>query len=411
MEAFDYEYDRAAEEFLNRQDAGTLLPRCHALFIDEAQDMGPNTLRLLLSLVEQSDEEDTNSRSAHIFFDNAQNIYGRKTPKWSDFGLDMRGRSTIMRESFRSTNPITELAVNVLHRLSPAVDLHDHKELVSLGLIERTDRNGQEWLRVRYNQVHGPKPFFQRFENRDAELTAIGNHLTHLIMKENVVPADICLIYNGKSVVRALEAKLAPKLQQIGVELSVQTSRPFERQRNTLVVTTSHSYKGYDAEVVLIPCAEEYTTQDGQVLAANLYVAMTRARSVLGIYSVNRSDPATRRLNETIQMCVDILNSPPVIDSDVRPLDDFDELLGQIGPEHRKWLQSLWDDFRIRQEPILDTDGKLIAEPLFWFVQDGRRIACFPAEQQPINDNLAKHGIRRLEIGQHLLGGLFRDEI
>lgn len=402
MEAFDFEYDRAAEEFLNRQDVDALLPRCQALFLDEAQDMGPNTLRLLLSLVEQSNQDDTNSRSAHIFFDNAQNIYGRRTPKWSDFGLDMRGRSTIMRESFRSTNPITELAVNVLHRLSPAGDLHDHKELVSLGLLKRTNRNGQEWLQALFNQVHGPKPFFQRFENRDAELTAIGNHLTHLITKDGVSPADICLIYNGKTAVRMLETKLAPRLSHIGVELSVQTNRPFERQPNTLIVTTSHSYKGYDAEIVLIPCADQYTTQEGQVLAANLYVAMTRARSVLGIYSLVEGNPASQRINEAVESCIAILNSPAAVASETSPQDDFDDLLERIGPQHRKWLQSLWNEFSVVQEPVCDTDGTVVAQPLFWLERDGRRYACFlPGEQPPeIDKILAQYGIGKLELGQ-----------
>jgi hypothetical protein len=316
MDAFEFEYDRAAEEFLNRQEEAAILPRCQALFIDEAQDMGPHTLRLLLSLVEQSNQEDRNSRSAHIFFDNAQNIYGQKTPKWSEFGLDMRGRSTIMRESFRSTQPISELAVNLLHRLAPESDLHDHKELIGLGLIERTERGGEEWLRVRFNQVQGPKPFFQRFNSRDAEMTALGNHITHLISKEGVSPSDICLIYNGKSVVRLLETKLAPRLAAIGVELSVQTNRPFERQPNTLLATTSHSYKGYDSEVVLIPCADQYTTRDGQILSANLYVAMTRARSLLGIYALNRSDASARTLNDALDHCIAALYTPPLIDSE-----------------------------------------------------------------------------------------------
>ena len=52
MDDFEFNYDRAAEEYLNRQDATELLPRCSALFIDEAQDMGPSTLKLLLSVVE-----------------------------------------------------------------------------------------------------------------------------------------------------------------------------------------------------------------------------------------------------------------------------------------------------------------------------------------------------------------------
>lgn len=88
------------------------------------------------------------------------------------------------------------------------------------------------------------------------------------------------------------------------------------KEPNTLLVTTSHSFKGYDAEIVLIPCADQYTTQDGQILAANLYVAMTRARSLLGIYTLNSSDLAARTLNAALDRCITDLNSPPVVDSE-----------------------------------------------------------------------------------------------
>ncbi len=403
MDSFEFDYDKAAKEFLNRQDTASILPRCDALFIDEAQDMGPNTLRLLVSLVEQADPDDNNSRSAHIFFDNAQNIYGRGTPRWSEFGLDMRGRSTIMKESFRSTNPITELAVNVLNRLAPETVSADHKELMSLGLLERVERDGQEWLRVRYNQVHGPKPIFRTYRNRVAELDAIGTHLTHLIAKEGVSPADICLIYNGKAVVRLLEARLAPKMKEIGVELSVQTTRPFERQPNTLLVTTCHSFKGYDAEVVVIPCADQYTTQDNQILATNLYVAMTRARSLLLVYSLTGGDSAAKRLNETIESCIALQNAIPAVEADDSPQDDLLDILEQIGTQHRKWLVSLWKEYRIVQEPLLDTNGQVIAEPLFWFVKDGKRFACFQPGLSPLLvETLRQHGIVVCDIEKPL---------
>ena len=324
IDAFEFDYDRAAEEFLNRQDASDLLPRCNALFIDEAQDMGPSTLKLLLSIVEQFDPEDDNSRSAHIFYDNAQNIYGRRTPRWSEFGVDMRGRSTIMKESFRSTNPVTEFAVNMLRRLSPSSTRQDQAELMSMGLMERTERNGQEWLAVKYNQVFGPKPFFRKFTNVEQELQSIGIHLKYLITKEGVSPEDICLIYNGPKAVELLESRLGPEMADIGVEISVQTSRSFQRQRNTLLVTTSHSFKGYEAEVVLIPCADHYVTGDNQILANNLYVAMTRARSLLAIYSHDDPNSAVRQLNAAFEHCVDALDATPSITSDIGTEDEED---------------------------------------------------------------------------------------
>lgn len=313
MDLFGYDYDRAAEEFLNRQDSGDLLPRCAALFIDEAQDMGPSTLKLLLSVVEQSDEADPNSRSAHVFYDNAQNVYGTKTPKWSEFGLDMRGRSTILRESYRSTIPITELAVNVLHRLSEPNERLDQQELLSLGLLERTSRNGEEWFHVRFNETDGPKPIYNVYGNRTAEIEGMAAHMRHMIEQENISPQDICLIYNGKAR-QILESQLRPSLDAIGVELSVQTNRPYQRKANTLVATTPHSFKGYESEVVLMPCVDYFVASEGKILANSVYVAMTRARSLLAIYGIEGGSAAARRLNATIAACVDSLNSPPSID-------------------------------------------------------------------------------------------------
>ena len=310
MDSYGFEYDKAAEAFLNRENASELLPRCSALFVDEAQDMGPSTLRLLLSLVEQTDQEDANSRAAHLFYDNAQNVYGTKTPKWSDFGLDMRGRSTIMRESFRSTTPITEFAVNVLDRLSGSSDLFDKQECISLGIIEPTIRNGKDWLQVRFSQVHGPDPIYHTYEDRHAEIDGIAKHLRYLIQEDNISPQDICLIYNGKAR-QILETRLKPRLDQIGVELSVQTNRSFERRSNTLIATTPQSYKGYESEVVLIPCVDDFLASEGKILSSSLYVAMTRARSLLAIYGLQGGSTAACRLSSTLADCIKALSPPP----------------------------------------------------------------------------------------------------
>jgi superfamily I DNA/RNA helicase len=185
---------------------------------------------------------------------------------------------------------------------------------MGMGLIEKSQRNGEEWLRVKFNQIDGPKPIFHAFDSRHDEIGAIAGHLKHLIQKEGISPTDICVIYNGRSVVQLLEAKLGPKMAEIGVELSVQTNRPFERQENTLVVTTSHSYKGYESEVVVIPCADQFVTGDGQTLANNLYVAMTRARSLLAIYGGSGGSEVSRTVCSTIAACVTTQRATPEVE-------------------------------------------------------------------------------------------------
>ncbi|QEG24565.1 AAA domain-containing protein [Mariniblastus fucicola] len=285
---FGFEYDLAAETFLQRNGGQGIEERCNALFIDEAQDMGPSMLRLLLSLVQQTSVADPNSRSANIFYDNAQNIYGAGTPKWSDYGIDMRGRSTIMRESFRSTKPIIEFAVNVLDHLS---ETEEHHELVDLGLLKEVIRGGNSWLQVGFNQVSGPRPHFQACPDIDSQLKVLGDHLVHLLTAEAVSPNDICILYNGKHVVEAVMNALTPRLAAFDVELSHQVGQSFQRRSNTVLITTPNSFKGYEAEVVLIPCADQFVGAGYRVLAKSLYVAMTRARSILAIYSM---DPNSR---------------------------------------------------------------------------------------------------------------------
>lgn len=228
----------------------------------------------------------------------------------------MQGRSSVMKEGIRSTRPVTELAVNVLHlhRLAPTAEFHDHRELLSLGLLEWMERDGEEWLEVRYNHVESPRPYVRLCDSREEEFAALAADLKRLVTREFVSPADVCLLYNGAWVRERLERELGPRLAKIGVELSVQTNRPFERRPGTLVATTPHSYKGYDAEVVLVPCADNYAGGGGEPLASGLYVAMTRARSVLGVYSTRGAGDAARRINDALERCDRLLRSAPAVD-------------------------------------------------------------------------------------------------
>ena len=201
MKSFGFDYDSAALAYLKAMSGKTINPRCHALFADEGQDLGANTLKLLTALVEHGDPDDPRSRSVNIFYDNAQNIYSRRgVPKWSEMGLDMRGRSTVMKESFRSTRPITEFSFNVLHRLS--ADLAndtDQKELFDMGLVEQSERGGIPWWELRFTQTDGPSPTFEKFAREDAEYEAIGNRIIHWVVHEGVKPSDICIMFLGQS--------------------------------------------------------------------------------------------------------------------------------------------------------------------------------------------------------------------
>ncbi len=80
-----------------------------------------------------------------------------------------------------------------------------------------------------------------------------------------------------------------------------------------------------ESEVVIIPCVDHYIAPEGKILANSLYVAMTRARSLLGIYGITGGSPASRKLKETIAACIEALNSPPTIEL-AQLIDRYPEL-------------------------------------------------------------------------------------
>ena len=133
------------------------------------------------------------------------------------------------------------------------------------------------------------------------------------------------------------------------------------------MLTTSNSYKGYESEVIIIPGVDQFVTGKGEILANNLYVAMTRARSLLAIYGTRNGSSSARQIFETLNSCTDLLKTKADVASETSRLDAFNNLLEQIGVEHRNWLKQLWTRFDIKQEPIFDEAGNVLAQPLFWF--------------------------------------------
>lgn len=402
MASFEFDYDRAAAAYLLRRDLGAIQPRCHAMFIDEAQDMGPSTLKLLSALVAKSAEDQPNSRSVSIFYDNAQNVYGRSTPKWSELGLDMRGRSTVMKESFRSTKPITELAINVLYRLQPTELDGDHKELVERGLVDRVSRNNRDWWNVRFNQVDGPTPILKKFAGIEAEFDSLGDQVVTWIRDEGVKPSDICILYNGKNAAWRLETQVGPKLAAIGAKLLVQKGQSFSGDPLTVTVTTAQSFKGYDAEIAVVAGVDQFFAKEKGVLANSLYVAMTRARSILAIYGKQSQKPEQNRILSVLEECLDDLVDRPKVERQTSDVDEVEEVVQRIGTEHRGWLENIWKSHWIEQEPILAKDGEIIAEPVFWFRNDDRTYACF-GKQLPGRstlDRLEDAGIEVVQPGQ-----------
>lgn len=397
-----YEYDTRASALLRRQPT----PRCRAAFVDEAQDFGPVTLAYVAKLVEPSSHGDPSARPVHVFYDNAQNLYGRATPRWTDLGLDMRGRSVVMRESFRSTNAIAEFALNGLYRLRPPLRDPDHQELVRRGLLEREERHGRSWWRVRHNQIDGPAPSFRRFADREDELRALGERVRAWLRAERVSPGDVRVIANDASLRSAVVSELRRALGPIGCRVEERTRQSFTDHEDSVIVTTAHSLKGYESEIVAIVGADKFVAIDPRarggkrILPESLYVAMTRARSILHVSATAEpSESAGARVIGVLQACIEDLQGAADMPACSR-LEDRLELLRRVGWSHRAWFEGLASRLQVETMPVLRRDGSIAAEPLFVVRTLLGAHACFAVPpSDAVRTELAALGVRAIAPG------------
>lgn len=282
--AWDYEHQ--AERILA---AGPAEPRWPAVCIDEAQDMGHAPLQLLVQLTRPIDGR----RSVLVFYDNAQNIYGRGTPNWRALGLDVRGRSTVMRESFRSTRQNVELALNVVHRLRPLDRDPELRQMLRPSAGEPLVRLEDGRWHVDFCDVDGQLPTIQVFSDARRELTAIAEQVRRWVVDESVRPSDIRIL----AIHKAFRTQLEQTLRRVLGDARVvqRTSEGFDNASQQVIITTPHSYKGYDAEIVVVAGADRFHHRDGsdpkvpsRADTAALYVALTRARSLMLVTATRR---------------------------------------------------------------------------------------------------------------------------
>ena len=180
-------------------------------------------------------------------------------------------------------------------------------------------------------------------------------------------------------------------------------------------MTTAHSFKGYEAEIIVVAAADSFCAKPAPALPAEplpevLYVAMTRARSMLWLSGTSPEPPPGRAVAaageqilaivETVSQCQQMAVEPQRLTT---PGEDRIDLLARIGTQHREWLETTLGRSRPRFGRILGSDGQVLAEPLFWFVHRKRRIACFATKlDQPAREQLERAGIEFLQVGDTL---------
>jgi AAA domain/UvrD-like helicase C-terminal domain len=246
-----------------------------AVIVDELQDLRPTALRLVRALVGAHPE--------HLMLvgDAGQRIYAGKIAL-SSLGIDVRGRSQVLRINYRTTEQIRRAA-----------------DLVAAESTDDLD-NGTEDRTATRSLLRGPKPTFAAFPDRQAELLDAVRWIKDC-RSQGLAPEDIALFARTAKRAEEAEAKLgAEGVAAAGLDDDHVTP-------GAVQVGTMHRAKGLEFKAVLVldvsadmmpspglmKSALDPQDRDNALVRERqlLYVAMTRARDLLRVTWTGQPSP------------------------------------------------------------------------------------------------------------------------
>ena len=251
-------------------------PRYAHIIVDEGQDFSDNAYRLLRALAGPEHPNDI-----FIVGDAHQRIY-RNRPTLSKCGINVRGRSSILKINYRTTEEIRRYAFALLNGIS----FDDLDEGSDLG-----DRC--------QSLMHGEKPVIKNFKDANTELDFILGEISTL-KTAGVDLRDICVVARTKKLVDDYIAQFT----KAGIRsYAIKRNKTDDRNYDGLRVATMHRVKGLEFQYVFVAAvnhriiplpsainktdaiSEAETTTSEKCL---LYVALTRAQKAAYITSYGK---------------------------------------------------------------------------------------------------------------------------
>lgn len=296
-----------------------------AIYVDEGQDLYEEEYKLLMRLIRP--DAKTGAKNIVIFYDDAQNLYGRPRPKWSDLGIAVSGgRTEVMRRCYRNTKQVIEFALNVLLGVQAEIraqtrQFADIRYLTDNRLVTELDDRWEVNFAERSSDIH---PEVCLFASRDEEVSWIESKIEYLLRREHVRSEDIAVICRDWEMVAALETGISKLTPEIGRVIKPSWGGPgnpdkkiYIFQQDALTIGSVKSVKGYDCPIVFLTEADEYTTKSED--RASFYVAATRSK--LCLYVTGMRKPGS--LAEEAEMVAAMLSRPiPPLRENDDPCDE-----------------------------------------------------------------------------------------
>jgi AAA domain/UvrD-like helicase C-terminal domain len=239
------------------------LGRYRAVFVDEAQDFGPNALRFAVSLA------DDRFNDVLIVADAAQNVF-RQRFSWKDAGIQAQGRTKILRRNYRNTREILELAHAFLlpeGTEADVLDLDDEAVIVPPDAAVR----------------QGPAPTLIYCDRAALVESAVEEAKRYTATRS--APKTLALLTIGNRQAIDLERRLRSERIPFFFVTDPQKDENKDKVAEALepvILSTVYSAKGLEFPSVVLCCTpRENQTLDE--LRSTIYVGMTRATERLTV--------------------------------------------------------------------------------------------------------------------------------
>lgn len=231
--------------------------RYRHVIVDECQDLSVNGLRLLRAMAGDEHNDDL-----FIVGDAHQRIYKNRAAL-SQCGINVRGRSSILRINYRTTEEIRRTAFAFLNGIT-FDDLDDDYD------------DGEKCQSL----THGEKPQILSFANASEEFAGVLQKIRALIAG-GVSDKNICVVARRRMLVKDYIAKFTAN----GLRCyEISGSRADDREQDGIRAATMHRVKGLEFQYVF-------------VVAAN--------KGVLPLaLAVDHADAVSRQENMTAEKCL-----------------------------------------------------------------------------------------------------------
>ncbi|MBY0121470.1 nuclease-related domain-containing DEAD/DEAH box helicase [Bacillus sp. S/N-304-OC-R1] len=258
-----------------------ILPMYDAILIDEGQDFQGDWFGLVSQLL------NPDTKSLLLVEDRAQTIYKRKRSYVQDTGLSFQGRSKVLSINYRNTAQIVKFAWDFYQKHSALKNKVVSKE------------HEGEIIAPQSTRRKGVEPAIVKTDSFFKEAKIVVRQIQKLHEQYKVPFSEMLILYRVKKTYQMNYIDVLKRaLDQEGIRYywlteNSESKRKFEREEDSVKISTIDSSKGLDFQAVFIvnidnmPFALE---DDKEREASLLYIGMTRAKEFLCLSYSGESD-------------------------------------------------------------------------------------------------------------------------